>query len=657
MTNICKVAITFVFVLFFAFFIRIPINVYGMDNSVEDVFNVLVVNSYEQGNDWEKYILEGLESTIKSENHENNINLNIEYLDIDSKNSEEYIDSVKKMLGAKYPKGKIDAIYVIYDAAYEVFAKEIVNKNSPFYHIPLVFSGVNKKVSISSEQEKHIAGIYSLNHSLNLFTLIKNLNPDVENVNVLLDSSSYCEAIKNEIDKLIKAYFEEDIRINYIKNDYMEYIIDKVEKTNNKENTVNIISGQFKSIYLNKILDPKETVDIIKKHTSEPIYTNNQIYLNAGILGAYIEKGQDLGKLAAKMLLRLEDGESIYNIKSDNSERAATYVDYNSIYKYNISPLNIGESIEVINKKPYQLLAPVWVKISIVFILFVFLFGIVENIYIYRKNKKIEENEKKISKEREKLVTEFIINLSHELRTPINIILNTSKIMEINMSKGTINNDDILDKLQNINQNSYRLLKIANNIIDLTKIEFNMLELHIENCNIVTVVEEIFISSIDIGKKKNIEMVFDTDIEEIITAIDVFQIQRVILNLLSNAIKFTNDGGLILLSISHTSEYIVIEVSDDGVGIKKEKLKYIFDNFYQVDNLLTRKSEGSGIGLSITKYIIEVHNGKIEVESEIDKGSTFRVYIPIKTIKEDEQNNKLKIIDNSKIVELEMSDI
>ncbi|MGL6104947.1 ATP-binding protein [Romboutsia sp.] len=657
MKKLCKFTITSVLVLFFAFFINNQTNsIYGMD-SINEKFNVLVINSYHQGDYWEKYIIEGLEKTIKNEKHENNINLHIEYLNIDESNSKEYLNSVKKMLEVKYPKGTIDAIYAIDDIAYEVFLKEIVNKKSVFYHKPLVFSSVNKKLNISSEQEKYTVGMYSIDHSLGLFSFIRNLTPEVKNINVILDESSYCDTVKYEMDKLLRVYLESYININYIRSNYIEDIVTNIDNMKEKKDTVNIIMGKFKNSDFNKYLKPKETVDIIKNHTKNPIYTNTQIYLNAGVLGGYVEIGQEFGKIAAKTLIQLEDGKSIVNMESGVQEKSTEVVDYKSIYEYKINPFNVGNNVEVINKKPYQILIPTWMKGAYLLILFLVIIILSQYINICMKSKKKEE-EKKFSKEREKLMTEFIINLSHELRTPINVILNTSKIMELNINKNNINKEDMVDKLQNINQNSYRLLKIANNIIDLTKIKDGMLELNIENCNIVSIVEEIFISSIHVGKKKKIKMIFDTDVEEIITAIDIFQIQRVVLNLLSNAIKFTNEGGLVLLSIKkEEKENVVIEVSDTGIGIPKEKLNCIFDSFYQVDNSLTRKNEGSGIGLCISKDIIEVHNGRIEVKSEENRGSIFRVYIPIKTIEENWELDKLKIIKTGKIVDLEMSDI
>ena len=164
----------------------------------------------------------------------------------------------------------------------------------------------------------------------------------------------------------------------------------------------------------------------------------------------------------------------------------------------------------------------------------IIIIGIIITFIRFRKKKLKRIEIQKKAKEREKLKSDFIVNLSHELRTPINIILGTTKVVEKSLEKGNLDKDYILNKLENIDKNAYRLLKISNNIIDMTKAESGMLKLNLENCNIVCVVEGIFESSIDFARRKNIDMVFDTECEEIKVAIDIFQIQRVILNLLSN---------------------------------------------------------------------------------------------------------------------------
>ena len=159
------------------------------------------------------------------------------------------------------------------------------------------------------------------------------------------------------------------------------------------------------------------------------------------------------------------------------------------------------------------------------------------------------------------------------------------------------------------------------------------------------------------SSKKDISIIFDTDNEEIYTYIDKPEIERIILNLLANCIKFTPNGGEIKVNIYDKVSEFKIVVEDNGVGIPKNKIDLIFEEFGQVDKSLSRKAEGSGIGLSIVKNLIELHDGSIKVKSEENKGTQFIITIPIKsTIKDSYQEDK-RIYNTEEKISIEFSDI
>lgn len=632
--------------------------IYSDDNKHEG-FNVLILNSYHQGHYWESNILDGLKKYMEKYK-EDNINFNVEYLDFRNKNDIEYIDSLKEMLNKKYHKGSIDVIYTVDDEAYESFKREVFNKESSFYKIPLVFSGVDNKQRCCRKEKQYMSGIYHTDDSKNLIAMIKRLNPDVKNINVITEESLYCKSVRSEIDDAIKIYADNTINIRYMESDYIQDIVYKLNELEYEDNSINIIAGEFQNKASLKYLNPKDTIKIIKQSSKNAIYSNDQTYMNASILGGCIDIGQEQAAIIGEMILKIKNGQPIYAIPYEIEPVAKEYIDYNSVYEYNINPFNISKESKIINKKNYQILVPIWMKNLIILVIF---FIIVATILCFnhvvnrKKDRKKREEEYAKAQERDKLKTDFIVNLSHELRTPINIILGTTKVLERNIMNENINKLDTVNKLNNINQNSYRLLKISNNIIDITKVESGMFNLKMQNCNIVNIVEEIFTSSVEFANKKSLKMIFDTDEEEIIIAIDKFQIQRVILNLLSNAIKFTNSKGYINVYIKKDYRYVLIEVKDSGVGIPEDKINKIFYRFYQVDSLMTRKSEGSGIGLCIVKDIVEIHGGKIEVESKINLGTTFRIYLPRKIIEDETSDDNLHILDIESVVNLEMSDI
>lgn len=267
---------------------------------------------------------------------------------------------------------------------------------------------------------------------------------------------------------------------------------------------------------------------------------------------------------------------------------------------------------------------------------------------------------KATEKELEKLRMDFFSNLSHEFRTPLNLIFASVQLIDKNIPKIELGDINTLIRYLNIiDQNGMRLLKLVNNLIDSTRIDSGCLDYNPENQNIIEFVENICDSVIEFSKLQNIELIFDTDEEEKIVAFDSDKIERILLNLLSNAIKYNKHYGNIYVCINCKGDYVDIIVKDTGVGIPEDKLEDVFEKFKQVDNRLTKISEGSGIGLSIVKSLVDLHNGRIEVKSELGKGTEFKIKIPNKIIELDKNINIIKneSINIDKKIQIEFSDI
>ena len=235
----------------------------------------------------------------------------------------------------------------------------------------------------------------------------------------------------------------------------------------------------------------------------------------------------------------------------------------------------------------------------------------------------------------ENIKNEFFANISHEFKTPLNIILASLQVINHNIFNKNIkfSKDFNLKKyINSIKQNSYRLLRLANNLIDITKIDSGYYEIQPKNCNIVSIIEDITISVAQYMKDKGIDLIFDTSFEEIIISCDPDKIERIMLNLLSNAVKYTKSPGIINVFIDKTEDTVIISVKDTGIGIPKENISIIFERFIQVDDTLTRKCEGSGIGLSLVQSLVQMNGGKIAVYSTKDIGSEFTFTLPLQTI-------------------------
>lgn len=621
-----------------------------------DIRKILLINSYNVESIWEYKIIKG----IKEEINENlNINIKMEYLDTANSQNQNYLDEYLELLNTKYKDDKFDMIVTVDDEAFNMVRKELFNEKSIFYKKTVVFTGVNNSLNLTSAEKKYITGFMDGGSKVELIKFITTLQPEVKDISVIIDNTGYSKNIKNKLLEN-KYLLDKNINLNFIQGKNKKDILNQI-KNSSDLNEALLICGIFKNEDNGENVKPENLIEEIKQIKDVPIYTSRDEYINKGTIGGYIDIPESCGRELGKMILKIYNEGGILKVSPIDKIRANYTVDYKQIYKYNINPLSIPKGTIVINKKYYQLLLPKSYRIGYLLAWFATILII---IYIITKMTEYKRNEAKnkklyqMAKEREQLKTDFIANMSHELRTPLNIITSASMLLEMKSNKEeTVSSEYILDKLSHINQSSNRLRRLINNLIDISKFDSGFFECKCKNENIVYVVEDIVHEVVDYAKEKNIELIFDTEEEEIISFIDKEKIERVILNLLSNAIKFTNENGKIEVYMKSDDNFIYITIKDNGIGISKEKIDHIFQRFYQVDNLLSRGSEGSGIGLCIVDEIIRMHGGKINIESEINKGTTFEIVLNVSKsnfIDKEEEKTDRNIKD---IVKVEMSDI
>lgn len=277
------------------------------------------------------------------------------------------------------------------------------------------------------------------------------------------------------------------------------------------------------------------------------------------------------------------------------------------------------------------------------------------------KIKSIEEDLREI-REVEKIRGQFFANISHEFKTPINIISSCIQLLDLKKKESDQELAEGYKKYdKTLKQNCNRMLRLINNLVDITKIDSGYLKLNFINCNIVELVEDITLSVVPYVENKKLSIIFDTMDEEIIIKCDPESIERVMLNLLSNAIKFTSKGGNIIVYIYSDEQYVNISVKDDGIGIADEYMEKVFERFIQGDKTLKRQTEGSGIGLSLVKSIVEMHKGIVEVNRENSVGTEVIVKLPNKkcSVKEETDTKCINNIRNGIVnkINLEFSDI
>lgn len=257
-----------------------------------------------------------------------------------------------------------------------------------------------------------------------------------------------------------------------------------------------------------------------------------------------------------------------------------------------------------------------------------------------------------------KLQEDFLLNISHDLRNPINVILSILQCFKYldNTEKDQKNAKKKKEYRKLIKRNTLKMVKLIDNLIDTTKLEGNYYKINKQNLDIINIIEGIIVSVDKYAKQKRIELIFDTNVEECITALDPECIDRIIMNLLSNAIKFSNEGSNILVCIFVDKENIKISMKDEGQGISPKDQESVFNRFVQA-NQGKNESKGSGIGLELVNHLTKLHGGNISLKSEIGVGSEFIITLPINKINIEDESYELVKRNKIDQLEVEFSDI
>ncbi len=321
------------------------------------------------------------------------------------------------------------------------------------------------------------------------------------------------------------------------------------------------------------------------------------------------------------------------------SQKTASYInlspgDYTFKVRVGNSDGKYGEVTTIL----LHVLPPFWMSVYayVAYVLFVvglLLFIRHRGILKLKKNFKMEQERKEAERSRELdlLKIKFLTNLSHEFRTPISLIMGPVDrlIAERKDASSAI-------QLKMIKRNASRLLDLANQLLDFRKMEEHELKLIASDGDLVSFVKEVSDSFIDLSERKGITFTFSSSLERLESNFDHDKIERVLLNLLSNAFKFTSQGGMIKLELARSEAestaqkdpFVILKITDTGIGIPQDDQAQIFERFFQSDNVDAVLNQGSGIGLSITREFVKLLGGSILVESEPGKGSVFTIRLP-----------------------------
>lgn len=235
-----------------------------------------------------------------------------------------------------------------------------------------------------------------------------------------------------------------------------------------------------------------------------------------------------------------------------------------------------------------------------------------------------EKAEKERIEELNQMKLRFFTNISHEFRTPLTLIIGQIETL-LQLSQFS---SSVQKRLMRVHKNAMHLRNLITELLDFRKQEQGFLKLKVEQRDMVEFVKEIYLSFEELAKKRGIKYAFEDVDKQVDVWFDPVQMQKVVFNLLSNAFKYTDEGGSIKVGVRKLQQSVEVVVADTGCGIPKEVWTHIFDRFYQADNN-SGMMVGTGIGLALTKGIVETHKGHMEMNSEVDKGSVFKIYIPL----------------------------
>jgi len=259
-----------------------------------------------------------------------------------------------------------------------------------------------------------------------------------------------------------------------------------------------------------------------------------------------------------------------------------------------------------------------------------------QNAALTSLNDKLEEQHRELSRlnveldQASKLKDQFLANVSHELRTPLNSVIGFSDLLLTGQVEGAPLSGTQRDYLETISRNGRHLLQLINELLDLSKIAAGHMDLRLEPVPLDTVFREAADSVRAQLEARRHKLAIEPAPEPFTVTADRGRLLQVLLNLLSNAIKFTTDGGRVTLSarLGDGGRHVRVAVSDTGIGIAPHDQAKLFQEFVQLDATPSRRYEGTGLGLALSKRLVELHGGTIGVESELGKGSTFWFTLP-----------------------------
>lgn len=595
------------------------------ENKIEK--HILIINPFTQDYPGSQLYIKGIKSEIGN-NSEFNFSYSYEYADLGRhSNDEKYLEDFSKYLKAKYCNDEPDFIItgVTLSNFFSKYGDDI------FRNVPIVIDWDKEKLPITQLPQNYtiISQMSEVDPNIQLILQTK---PLTKKIYIVVGSSVDKRNLSKSISDAQEKYSSQ---VEFDILDKLTYD-DMIETVKNAEVDSAILYFQWYSDANGESFIPTEVIKTICQEAKVPVYGASAQYLGSGIIGGYVGNQELVGQTAGNIVLDILNGNKPLDNQIIHAASREYTFDWRQLKKWGIDEGKLPSDSVILYKD-----MSAW-ELYKGYIIVAFIVLILESILIFvllinKRKRKRAENEllqanNSLQAMTEKLISvdkmkdEFLINTSHELQTPLNGIINISETLAEG-KYGDVNKKQ-KEELEAILSVSRRLSLLIKDIIDFERIQRNEIEFNIKAIDIMSAAEVVVQVSKHLIQSKNIEI--NINIPEKIPPVlaDENRLLQVMYNLIGNGIKFTENGDITLFA-EENKEFIKVSIKDTGIGILEEKQKNLFQAFTQAETEIFTQYGGNGLGLYISKQLLERMSGKIFLEwSEPQKGTCFSFLLP-----------------------------
>ncbi len=610
----------------------------------QNTAHVFVLHSYHEGLPWSRGLEKGLDQGF--DNAGVPVELHVEYLDRIRAKDTSILQDLENLFKKKLKGIPVNAVIATDDPAFSFLLER---REALFPGVPLFFCGPNGLKSSGIKDITAITGIAENPDMRGTIDLVQKLHPQAGEFAVVSDRNPASLRVLNTLNQ-IQREMKESFTLNVLTDESLDSL--KRELHSLPAGTPVLYHAFMQDSSGREYGSNLAVLEELSTEVNLPFYTFKKIDMGHGAVGGSVISEELMASLTAQMVAEYLKGKSLRDIPPVFDTPQVFIFDANQLKRLNIPESELPSGSIVINRRisTYEANKALFRSVSIIFCLLVLLVSVLalnvrRRIAAERQLKLINEDlEQRVRDRTEdfnqallraeaatRVKSDFLANMSHEIRTPMNAIIGMSHLIS-----QTPLNDKQKDYIDKITMAGKSLLNIINDILDFSRIEAGKLEIQSREFNLDNVLDNLSNLNSQRASAKGLELLFrvDPDVPRILRGDDL-RLGQVLLNLVSNAVKFT-DKGEILVSVNvkeRTGEKVILEfcVRDSGIGMTREQMATLFESFTQADASTTRKYGGTGLGLAISKYLANLMNGVISVESTPGKGSRFTVALPFYT--------------------------